>query len=219
VIITLGGTETWRNPKTGKTYVTIPMSDVFNALPEDEREVHDLSYEENVANLDAIYHLLREHVPGVKLILTVSPIRMTFTVRDVDVAVATANGKSVLRAAAGTVVESARENGDLFYFHSYETVVYAPPWLRAFDRDDVHVTPEAVRLVMHEFSRCFLTPDARPQGYALDELALATGSPPVSDELAPLLSMSAVRRRAIRLLRTVRLEGAARALYARAGHA
>jgi hypothetical protein len=214
VIITLGGTETWRNPTTKKTYITMPMSDVFNHQPE-LMEYHDLTYEENYANLEEIYLTLRDRIPGMRLIYTVSPIRMSFTMGEKDVAVATTNAKSILRAAVGRLVDNYAAAGDLHYFHSYESIMCSPHPEIVWTADNVHVTEGAVWAVMHEFSRCFLHPEARGAEFEFERgVVEAVGTFDDVQELRPFAFL-AVRRFAVRALRTLHFERTARRLLRR----
>ncbi len=212
VVITLGGTETWRDPVTKKAFVTMPFPDVFDTLlAAGGAEFYDVSYAENYANLEQIYLTIREHAPQAQLIYTVSPIRMTFTVSGKDVAVVTSQSKSVLRAAAGELADRYRDDG-LHYFHSYEVIQYAPPGHTFFNPDDIHVSALGVRTVMHEFARCYIRPEARGGEYALEEAALRhTGTVAGVEQLAPY----DVRAQVVRALRTVGLEAPARWVYSR----
>ena len=220
VVITLGGTETWRDPLTKKTFLTMPMPDVFNTLhPGGHVEFHNLDFAENYSNLEQIFLTIREHAPTTQVIYTVSPIRMTFTVSGKDVAVATNQSKSVLRAAVGELVDRYGSDG-LHYFHSYEVIQYAGSGAHFFDRDDIHVSSLGVRTVMHEFARCYVQEAARGPEYALEEAALeGAGSVAGVDELTPYLTKAEAVRRArrwaVRLLRTFGLERLARTLLRR----
>lgn len=212
VVVTLGGTETWRDPVTKKAFVTMPFPDVFDTLlAAGGTEFHDVTFAENYANLERIYLMIREHAPQAQVIYTVSPIRMTFTVSGKDVANVTSQSKSVLRAAAGELADRYR-NAGLHYFHSYEVIQYAAPGHTFFNPDDIHVSALGVRTVMHEFSRCYISPEARGGECALEEAALKqTGTVAGVEQLAPYN----VRAQAVCLLRTVGLEGLARRVYVR----
>jgi hypothetical protein len=214
VVITLGGTETWRHPVTKKTYLTMPLPDVFNSQMPEIAEFYNLSFAENYDNLQRIYLMLREYVPQAEILITVSPVRMTFTVTGKDVAVATSQAKGVLRAAIGELADTYTDH--LHYFHSYELVAYAPPHARYFMPDDIHVSEEGVAAVMHEFGRCFVSAPDRGSEWAFrDSLLDDASSVAAIHDVQPYAIARGSRRVAVRLLRTVGLEGAARAMYRR----
>jgi len=153
IIITLGGTETWQDPKTKKPFLTIPYPDVFNTQMPGVAEFHNITFQENYDALKEIYLLLREHVPKADIIMSVSPNRMTFTVSDKDVVEATCQGKSVLRAAVGELTDRYTEN--LYYFHSYELIEYAKHNIDFLDREQRHVNKFGVSVAMAEFIKYF----------------------------------------------------------------
>jgi hypothetical protein len=214
VVITLGGTETWRHPVTKKTYLTMPLPDVFNSQMPEIAEFHNLSFAENFDNLEQIYLTLREHVPQAEVLITVSPVRMTFTVTGKDVAVATSQAKSILRSAVGELAD--RHTDHLHYFHSYEIVAYAPPHARYFMPDDIHVSEEGVAAVMHEFGRCFVSANVRGSEWAFRDALLDNPAAVAAIHTTqPYAVARSLRRVAVRLLRTVGLDGPARAMYRR----
>jgi len=153
IIITLGGTEVWRHPKTRKVYLTIPYPDVFNSRKNEVAEYYNLSFLQNANTLEDIYAMLRRHVPQAHIIMTLSPNRMTFTVSDKDVVLATCQGKSILRAAVGELTDKYQEN--LSYFHSYELVEYATYPSDLLDDQQRHVNSFAVSVVMNEFMKSY----------------------------------------------------------------
>lgn len=153
IVMTLGGTEVWRHPVTKKVYATIPFPDVFNTQMPEIAECHTLSFNEVYSQLEKIYQLIRAHNPKANIIFTVSPHRMTFTVSDKDVELATCQGKSTLRAAIGELVDQYKEN--LYYFHSFEIVEYCKYPELFFDDQMRHVNDHAINTIMNEFLHYF----------------------------------------------------------------
>ena len=210
IVMTLGGTESWRNPRTLKTYLTLPFPDVFNAQMPGIAEFHNLSFAECYAALEEIYLLLRRHCPEAHIVFTVSPVRLTFTVSEKDVTVATCQGKSTLRAAAGELTDKYRDH--LHYFQSYEIVEYGPADANLFGPDGAHVTDLAVALVMNQFAHQFL--DAELRNSAAFELTSSMLRKHDFEHLAAVRPVD-LRYPIIRLLRTLGLEQAALILYQR----
>jgi len=210
IVLTLGGTETWRDPNTQKTYITIPFPDVFNVESNKHRmEFHNLSYEETRDAIQSLIDVIQRGCPNADIILTVSPIRMTFTCTDMDVRVATSRSKSVLRAAVDAVLDKKPQR--VHYFHSYEIVNYAPSASAFFAEDGIHVTDHAVKRVMHEFSRQFIDNSVLDRtGFFLTEEMLQRGE---SDMAVNTVDRIDFQLLIVRLLRTFHLEKTALTLY------
>src|SRR5436309_8943046 len=125
-IFTLGLTEAWVNKKTGRVYPTAPGTIAGDFDPEihgfknfTAREIHK--------DLMRFRNIVHKRNPGVRMILTVSPVPLTATASDHHVLLATTYSKSVLRTVAG---ELADNHQDVDYFPSYEII--ASPWSRGF---------------------------------------------------------------------------------------
>lgn len=161
-IMTLGLNEIWslrsdprivfsRNPWNFSPYLT---------------ERRTLSVEESLRELQTMLDIWRSFNPDLKLILSVSPVPLmaTFQAKDMHVISATCHAKSLLRVVAH---EFAARNKDVFYFPSFETVMYCTdnPW----DADQRHVAPHAVDNVMRLFDKMFVK-----DGYSVS--AAATNS-------------------------------------------
>lgn len=157
IVITLGGTEIWRNPQTKLSYTTIPFPDVFNSQMPGIAEFHNLNFQENYDALEAIVTMTKKHNPRAKIIFTVSPNRMTFTATDKDVVQATCQGKSTLRTAVGEICEKYPEITR--YFHSYELFEYNDYPQMVYDDQLRHVADFGVSVAMSEFHKYFASPD------------------------------------------------------------
>ena len=142
IIMTLGYVEVWYDTKTGYYLNTTPRPGMLRAEPARFR-FRVLSFEETYFHLQATLELIRNHGhPDVRTILTVSPVPIAVTHRDLDVILANTYSKSVLRAAA----ETACATYDFVaYFPSYESVTISDRKM-AWRDDLVHVTPEIVAL-------------------------------------------------------------------------
>jgi GSCFA family len=147
-VMTLGLNEVWTLKSDGTVFSRCPWS--FSAALTEHRV---LTVEENVKHLQVMFDLWKSYNPELKLIVTVSPVPLHATFRGDQHHVISANchSKSTLRVAAD---EFTRKNKDVFYFPSYETVMYCTknPWAK----DQRHVTREAVDGVMKLFAHMFL---------------------------------------------------------------
>lgn len=145
IIITLGYVETWYDNKLGIYLNVSPPQPMVNAEPE-RFEFRVLSFQDVLEGLEEIYALLTKHrSKPLKMLLTVSPVPLLSTFRDMDVLVANAYSKSVQRAALEQFVLN-REGVD--YFPSYEFVTLSNPTV-AWSRGDYrHVSPDLVARIM-----------------------------------------------------------------------
>lgn len=143
VIITLGLAEVWFDTRSGAYINEAPRLRLVDAEPE-RFQLHVLDVNDCVVHLERSMDLILRHgAPGVQVILTVSPVPMTVTMRpNADVMVANTYSKAVLRAAAETIVEG---RDFVHYFPSYESIVLSDRTL-AWRDDQIHVTPELVKL-------------------------------------------------------------------------
>lgn len=163
-IFTLGLTEGWRSG--GGTVVPVATG-VGGAVPAGDEtfEYFNASVAEMTADLTAFIDKLRILNPGVKIILTVSPVPLMATYEQRHVLVSTAYSKAALRVVADEVCR-ARER--VAYFPSYE-IVTGPHHGHRFLEDDLrNVRPEGVAHVMSLFKRHYLdgsttaAPEAAP---------------------------------------------------------
>jgi hypothetical protein len=94
-----------------------------------------------------------------KIVFTVSPVRLTATFRPVSAISANSVSKAILRAALDEFLRERQEsvNRDLFYFPSYEIVhdFFRDP----FEEDNRHVTGFVAGQVVRTFARHFCDPE------------------------------------------------------------
>jgi hypothetical protein len=153
-IITLGMTEVWYLKSDGSIFTRTTWN--MSPLLLDRRVI---SYEENLSELQRAIDVLKAHNPGIKIILSVSPVPLhaTFQADKKHVISATCHAKSTLRVVAE---EICRRNEQVYYFPSYEVVMYNTP--NPFLADNRHVTPGAIRKVGLLFDKMFITKNSRP---------------------------------------------------------
>jgi hypothetical protein len=155
-IFTLGLTETWINRRDGQVYPMCPgtAGGEFNA------ELHIMQngrFIEILTSLDQAFDLMKRINPGIRFILTVSPVPLTATASGDHVLVATIHSKSVLRAVAG---ELAQSRGDTDYFPSYE-MISSFPFRGMFYQPNLRtVTDAGVAFVLRTFFAGIQGPEA-----------------------------------------------------------
>lgn len=133
IILTIGLAETWRDKYSGKVF--------WRGIPENlfDNEKHEFylsTVDDNTQNLKKTIGLIREYRPDVTIILTLSPVPLKATFRDVSCITADCVSKSTLRVAINNVMSELYK--DVYYWPSFEIV----RWLGAhqgsamFGRDD-----------------------------------------------------------------------------------
>jgi len=170
VVVTLGLVEAWYDRVLG-LYLNFPPLKACAEREPTRYELHTLDYNEVVQAFEGIIELLRRFgQPGVRIMLTVSPVALSSTFTDADALVANCYSKSVQRAAAEYLY---RTHDMVEYFPSYESVTLSDrssAWLE----DLAHASDEVVRLNVVRMMRAYTSGGAQPGGEAFDETALAT---------------------------------------------
>ena len=149
-IITLGLSEVWYDEPTGEVFWRAVPRPYFDPARHKFRVVR---HGENLANIKAIYELIRARRPDAIIVFTLSPISLTATFRPVPCTVADSASKALLRSALDEFYWDAGPDERLFYFPSYEIAQ------RAFDRpyidDRRHVYGHVLDFNMATFERYF----------------------------------------------------------------
>jgi len=148
LFVTLGLVEAWYDRQT-QTYANTPP---FGQFLSDRFELRITDFAENLAALSRFIATLRKHRPGLKVILTVSPVPLKETFSGQDVLVANSYSKSVLRAVAQ---EICQHDPLTDYFPSYEMVMLADPKAAWFP-DHRHVRREFVAKIVSVFSAAYM---------------------------------------------------------------
>jgi hypothetical protein len=152
-IFTLGLTEAWVSRRDGAVFPLVPGVVATSPDPADYA-FHNFTVSEIEADMLAFIDGLRMVNPGVRIILTVSPVALVATYEDHHVLVSTTYSKAVLRVVAGTVSQ-AREK--VAYFPSYE-IITGPHGGRAMYEEDLReVRPQSVEHVMSLFAKHYLS--------------------------------------------------------------
>jgi hypothetical protein len=148
IIVTLGLIEAWRHRPSG-----LFCNKVHPRLLRGEDAEYELvvtGVEEAVEELERLDAVLRRrHARGdYQLVVTVSPVPLQQTFRPLDIVIANAESKAVLRAAAA---EFVRRHDHAHYFPSFELVMFTRPDLAWLD-DGVHVQPRLVKRITRQFT-------------------------------------------------------------------
>jgi hypothetical protein len=141
VFITLGLIEAWFDKKS-QSYVNCPPPKSTVKAEGDRFELHVLEYNQVLQSMRDLIALFDQVCkPGYRILLTVSPVPLTATFTDQDVAIANTYSKAVLRAATEAIVA---EYDHVEYYPSYETVMLTDRSV-AFVDDQIHVNQALVR--------------------------------------------------------------------------
>lgn len=151
-VFTLGLTETWLNADDGFAYAGCPgcgsgRHDATRHIP------HNLTVTEVIDDLHEAIEFMVARNPGLKVLLTVSPVPLIATFEPAHVMTATTYSKSVLRVAAQTVADTSN---NIDYFPSYEMITGQYIRGQYFEDDLREVRPEGVDHVMQTFFRHYL---------------------------------------------------------------
>jgi hypothetical protein len=155
LVLTLGLSEVWYDRLTGE-----PLWRALTRKHYDpDRHVFRVeSLADTRAWLEKIESLRGRHVPGMKIVFTVSPVRLKATFRPVSAVTANSASKAILRAALDEFLrgEGPAVNRDLFYFPSYEIVqdFFRDP----YEDDNRHVRPAVAARVVRCFADNFCDP-------------------------------------------------------------
>ncbi len=146
-VFTLGLTETWQDLTSGTVFPSAPgvIAGQFDA---DRHGFLNQGFTDVLDDMRAALALLREARPGLRVLLTVSPVPLTATAAGGHVLSATTYSKSVLRAVAG---ELAQSDVELDYFPSYEIVTGLPFGSTSYEPNLRSVSTQAVDRVMGVF--------------------------------------------------------------------
>lgn len=152
-IVTLGLIETWRVAGNNLHACTYPG--VGGGGGAAQTELHVAGFQENYENLKRVCELIFTRFPERKMILTVSPVGLERTFRDMDVVIANMESKATLRAVAGQI---CREFSQAHYLPSFELFMGHD----LFHDNGRHATRDGVQTVLDLFSQCFLQQEPTP---------------------------------------------------------
>jgi len=147
-IVTLGLSEVWIDEATGGVlWRGVPQKSYDPA----RHRFRLCTVDETRSLLERIREIVRRHVPGAKLLFTLSPIPLLATFRPVGCVTANAVSKAILRSALDEFYREHLDelNHTLFYFPSYEIAGELFP--RRFESDNRHPSTPIVDFIMRTF--------------------------------------------------------------------
>jgi hypothetical protein len=152
LIVTLGLSEIWYDQLSGEPLWRMLTRDKYDPT----RHVFRVeSVEQTRQWLEIIESLRRRHLPGLKMIYTVSPIPLGATFRPISSVTANCVSKSILRAALDEFLRAhpSLVGDQIFYFPSYEFVLnlFGSP----FQEDNIHVTDFVAGSIMAFFAETY----------------------------------------------------------------
>ena len=171
LFFTLGLTESWGDRATETVYPACPGT-VRGEFDPERHVFRNHAFEEVRRDLLEALTLARTANPGLRLLLTVSPVPLTATASGQHVLTANSHSKSLLRAVAGQL---AQEHADVDYFPSYELITGAPFRSRFYTDNLREVTPEGVDFVMGHFRSAHIGHAAPAQADPVCQATLTRG--------------------------------------------
>jgi hypothetical protein len=151
LVYTFGLTEGWVDSGSGTVFPTAPGT-ICGDFDPDAFEFKNFDYGEILSDFQELRLLVHKHNPGLKFIVTVSPVALAATATADHVLVSTTYSKAVLRAVTG---ELARLYPDVDYFPSFEIITGSQAKGRFWDDTLRGVSPEGVSTVMQHFFRSY----------------------------------------------------------------
>lgn len=147
-VFTLGLTESWVNIETGLEYALCPGTVKGCAFDPARHRFRNSGFRVLLRDMQGAIKLMRARNPGLRVLLTVSPVPLTATASGAHVLTATSYSKSVLRAVAGQLEQDSKF---VDYFPSYEIITH-PVFRGMFYAPNMRsVEPQGVATVMTHF--------------------------------------------------------------------
>ena len=142
IVITLGLVECVFDKKTGR-YLNSIKTNIIQSDSYARYEIHIMDLDEVLNSLETIFDLLTKHLKNnFKIMLSVSPVPLKNTFRNMDVITANMYSKSLLRTAA-EIFSSNHDNID--YLPIYESVVMSERKY-TWESDLIHVSDFIIKL-------------------------------------------------------------------------
>lgn len=151
-VFTLGLTEAWVEQGSGIVFPVCPGT----AAGEFDAARHgfvNFAYPEILADLEWVREFVAGVNPGMRWIVTVSPVPLVATATAHPVIVASSYSKAVLRAVAGRFADT---HDGVEYFPSFEIISSAQSFGQYLEGDLREVSPRGVNHVMRQFSAAFV---------------------------------------------------------------
>ena len=144
LVFTLGLTEAWHSRVDGAVFSVAPGV-VAGHFDEARHEFVNFDVSDVATDLAALRERVDRLNPGLRIVLTVSPVPLVATASGEHVLEASTYSKAVLRAAAGQAV---RDLSEVEYFPAFEIVTGPQARGRAFEDDGRTVSAAGIEAVM-----------------------------------------------------------------------
>ncbi len=151
-VFTLGLTEAWVKAGSGTVYPVCPGTAAGSFDPQQHQPVN-FDYVAILEDLEAVIALVAKVNPGLRWIITVSPVHLVATHTAESVIVASTYSKSVLRAVCGAV---AQRHAHVWYFPSFEIISATPSFGQYLESNLRDASERGIAHVMGEFRRAFV---------------------------------------------------------------
>jgi GSCFA family len=151
-VFTLGLTEAWVEQGSGIVFPVCPGTAAGEFNPARHGFVN-FEYPEILADLAWVREFVAGVNPGMRWIVTVSPVPLVATATSQPVIVASSYSKAVLRAVAGRFADA---HDSVEYFPSFEIISSAQSFGQYLEGDLREVSPRGVDHVMRQFSAAFV---------------------------------------------------------------
>ena len=147
LILTFGSAIVYIYKKTGD------ISANCHKLPAENFYRKFMTVDEIAEGFDRFHKVLSRYNPGLKILLTVSPVRhLREGFEDNQIS------KSILRLACKSIMES---HTDIFYFPSYEIMMDDLRDYRFYDRDMVHPNALGIEYLWNKFKETFIDTETK----------------------------------------------------------
>lgn len=159
-VFTIGLAEVWQDRRTGSVFWRGVPAEIFD---EDRHVFRLTTVEENTANLREIIRLVRQINERAPIILTLSPVPLLASFRDISCLTADCVSKSVLRVALDQIMNDRLES--VYYWPSFEIVkwvgAHLPYSAYAEDGKARDVNRHLIAAIIDMFVEAFYTPTGR----------------------------------------------------------
>jgi len=117
IVLTIGLAEVWEDRFTSGVFWRGVPEDIFDSS---RHRFRLTTVEENYSNLNEIIKLIREHCGDIPIVITLSPVPLKATFREMSCITADCVSKSVLRVAIDQAMQGKPEK--VYYWPSFEMV-------------------------------------------------------------------------------------------------
>lgn len=149
LIMTIGQAEIWYHKADNYVYPLVPPVQVYD---KNKHSFRMTSFAENLANLERVYELFVANNTKGHIVISLSPVPLRATFRNMNSVVANSASKSMLRAVLDAFAEKHSER--VTYFPAYEiATTFESSKLTDINR---HVNPETVETIMRIFESWFV---------------------------------------------------------------